>query len=99
MRYMIRKSVVHVYGRIWMPAIEAGTTLTLSDYDVENCREEDGEINRESVEEWLTMHSGDFREVIDFAASIEDGDKTIDIPWASEDNECAWQDCMFPAED
>lgn len=51
-------------------------------------------ITREDVEQWLAMNSGDFQNVTDFEASIEDGDKTIDIPWASEDGEYAYIDAV-----
>jgi hypothetical protein len=59
---------------------------------VENCQDDDGEITRESVESWVDTHSGDFQEVIDFEASLESGDDTIDIPWATEEGELAYLD-------
>jgi hypothetical protein len=76
-----------------MPAIRAGTELTLNQqYDVENCRDNSGKITRESVKAWLDKHAGDFQCVEDFHASIEDGDKTIDIPWATEAGELVYCD-------
>ena len=92
MRYMVRKSIVEVVGKIWMPSVTCAQTYTLSEYDVENCRDGDGKITRESVERWLDTHAGDFQGIEDFRASIEDGDETIDIPWASEDGGFAFQD-------
>lgn len=51
-------------------------------------------IEREDVEQWLMMNSGDFQRVIDFEASIEDGDTTLDFPWSTEDGEMAYCDAM-----
>jgi hypothetical protein len=81
-----------------MPRVEAALDVKASDSDVENMTDAEGKITRESVDQWLTMHSGDFSEVIDFAASIEHGDKTIDIPWANAENEMHYGDLMFPEE-
>ena len=53
-------------------------------------------ITREDVEQWLMVNSGDFQSVMDFEASIEDGDTTVDIPWASEEGEFAFSDAMSP---
>ena len=99
MRYTVRKSVIEVVGTIWMPMTTAATQYTLSSYDVENARDDDGKITRESVQRWLDTHAGDFSAIKDFHASIEDGDDTIEIPWADEDNEYAYIDCMYPSED
>lgn len=94
MRYTVRKSIVRVVGRIWMPAVNASMTYTLRDYDVNNARDDDGQITRDSVDQWLACNAGDFQSIIDFEASIEDGDKTIDIPWATEDGESAYLDTL-----
>lgn len=87
MKYTVRRSVIDVVGKIWMPATKAGTELTLSPYDVENCRDNTGKITRESVQAWLDTHAGDFQCVEDFHASIEDGDETIDIPWETKEGD------------
>lgn len=92
MRYTVRVSYVTVVGKIWMPAVTCGQRITLRDYDIENMRDDDGHITRDSVEQWLTTNAGDFRTIEDFAASIEDGDQTIDIPWATEEGEYAYID-------
>ena len=94
MRYMVRKSVVDVLGRLWMPMSVASLRIELSAYDVENARGEDGRITRESVADWLSKHSGDFSEVLDFRASIEDGDETIELDWARDESECAYCDTL-----
>jgi hypothetical protein len=99
MRYAVRKSIIHVIGRIWMPAATAAMTYTLRSYDIENMRDEDGSITRESVDNWLAMNAGDFQGVTDFYASIEDGNKSIDLPWADEDSELTFNDCMFPEDE
>jgi len=99
MRYVVRKSIVEVVGEIWMPyGTVCATTYTLSGYDVENCRNDNGQITRDSVERWVGMHSGDFSSVRDFRASLEDGDETVDIPWASEEGELAFVDCTASVE-
>jgi hypothetical protein len=74
--------------------------MRLSEYDIDNIRGrvEPG-ITRANVESWLGCNAGDFSEIIDFGASIEDGDESIDIPWESEDNEMGWHDCTYPSED
>lgn len=99
MRYTIRKSVIQVIGKIWMPAILCAQEMTLSAYDVENAKDEDGKLTRDSVEHWLSLHSGDFQSIQDFYASIEDGNETIDIPWKDEESEFTFSNCMFPSED
>jgi hypothetical protein len=99
MKYMVRKSYVEVVGRLWMPQCLAATRIPLDRYDVENIRAQgEGEITRDAVDLWLTTHTGDFSEVLDFAASIEDPDTdaTIDLLWSSEDSEFTYLDCMFP---
>lgn len=78
-----------------MPAITAGQTIELSAYDVANARDDDGRITRDSIEQWLTKHSGDFQHVIDFSASIEDGGNTVEIAWADEANEMTFNDCTL----
>lgn len=98
MKYTVRKSIVRIIGTIWMPATTCAQEQTLSSYDVENCRDDAGQITRESVEQWLTTHSGDFQSVQDFSASIEDGETTVDIPWGKEESEFTFSDCMFPEE-
>jgi hypothetical protein len=82
-----------------MPAIQAAQEYVLSDYDVNNCKDSEGLITRDSVEQWLCTHSGDFQKLDDFSASIELDGQTIDIPWNNEEAEFAFGDCMYPCED
>jgi hypothetical protein len=95
MRYTVRVSTVSVIGRIWMPSVPAATTYTLSESDVGNARSVTGRITRESVQEWLNSHAGDFAEITDFSASIEDGADTVEIPWADEESELTFNDLTF----
>jgi hypothetical protein len=95
MRYTVRKSVICVLGELWMPSTEAATIYELNAYDVGNIERP---ITRESVEAWLGAHSGDFRAIIDFSASIESEDGTTEIPWNSEENEITFNDCLYGEE-
>jgi hypothetical protein len=101
MKYTVTKSVVQVIGTIWLPTVTAALDYTLDGFDVENLKEgsESGEVTRESVQDWLDTHAGDFCEVTDFYASIEDGDETIEIPWQDEESELTYNDCMWGSED
>ena len=95
MKYTVRKSIIEIVGGIWWPmGATCAQTQTLSAYDVENCKDDNGEITRESVERWVMTHSGDFSSVKDFHASLEVGDKTIEIPWVTEEGEIAFLDCV-----
>ena len=92
----IRISEVRVVGWVWTHPLEPSAihaqVFRLSAYDEENI----GEPTRENVDEWLVTHAGDFQEVIDFEADIGDAEL---IPWADEDNELRFLDCMNPSED
>jgi hypothetical protein len=98
MKYLFRKSYVDVIGEIWMPAGTCAMRYPLSAHDIENIRDDDGAITRESIEQWLTSNSGDFQHVADFSASIEVGENTLDFAWKNEDSEFTYNDCMYPAE-
>jgi len=99
MKYTMRVSYVDVVGNGWMPRCPMATRYTLTSSDVDNARDDEGKITRESVELWLGSHSGDFSSVTDFSASLEDGEATVDIPWAEEDNELEFGFIMYPEED
>lgn len=87
MKYLVKKSVVDVVGRIWMPQIVCSLRIVMSQYDLDNAREDDGRITRDSLESWVHTHAGDFSQIIDFRASIEDGEESIEIPFATEHGE------------
>lgn len=99
MKLAIRKSVVNIVGKIWMPNMTAAQTLEMTNYDVNNARDEEGKITRESVQRWLDMNARDFSSVLDFWASIEDGSETVEIPWGSEESEMTYNDCTFGDEE
>lgn len=101
-RYVVRVSYVIILGKIWMPMVPASLRKELSRYDVDNIRgysrhlsgDENGPITREGFEYWLLLNSGDFSSVDDFTGSIEDGDQTLDFPWANDDSEIAYLDTL-----
>jgi len=84
----------------------AAMEKVLDKCDIENIRDREGrgdsKITREDVEDWVSVNSGDFSSILGFAASIEDGENTLDFPWIIELIELAYNDCMsdsFPGED
>jgi hypothetical protein len=94
------QSTIDVTGPIWWPAGSmAATTYNVSSHDVENMRDDDGQLTRESVSLWLDSHAGDFQHVADFSASLEVDGNTVDIPWQSEDSGEVFADCMWPDDD
>lgn len=99
MKVLRRYSYVEVLGVIWLPQITAAAKIDLSTYDIGNMTNEAGTIAREDLEQWLATQAGDFQSITDFAASIELGDETIDIPWTNEENEMSYNDCMYPEHD
>jgi len=99
MRYTVRKSVVRILGGIWLPyGTQCAQEKELSKFDVDNLRNEDGSITRESVSDWVDSHSSDFSSVTDWWASIEDGETTLEFDWQNEDSEPAWLDAMYGCE-
>ena len=96
--YIIHKSEVDVVGTLWMGGTGA-TTYNLDSYDVENAKDEVGNLTQESVERWVMLHSGDFQGVKDFRASLWDGKRDHDFPFKDEENELTFNDCMYPCED
>lgn len=99
MRYIVRKSLIWVIGYIWMPSnVLCSYTYTLTDHDIENCKDDDGEVTRESVEQWLMTHSGDFSSIEDWSASLEVGNQTIAFDWADEGSEYKYADTLGEGE-
>jgi len=100
MKRLVCFSYVDVIGEIWLPGIgPCAQRISLRPYDIENIRDGGGKITRESIEQWLRTHAGDFRSITDFSASIEDGEDTLDFAWANEESECVHSDCMYPDRD
>lgn len=98
MKTLIRKSLIQVIGPIWQPAVIGTYCYPLSSYDVENAKDSEGRLTRDSVKLWLGSHAGDFKSITDFHASLEDGNETVDIPWKDEESECAYLNSMYPQE-
>ena len=97
MRYTVTKQVIQVLGVIWIPAITCAMTKELSSYDMANLGDP---ASRDDVEEWLSLHSGDFQNVTDFRADFDVGGKHIVHDWANgEDSEIAFADAMYPNND
>ena len=103
MRYLVVKSEIRVIGRIWQPGIGLCAMSynpradDLRDVDIVPATE--GPITRDSVQSWIDTHSGDFSEIVDWSAEIEDGDETITFDWQDEDNEMAYFDAMYGNEE
>lgn len=99
MKYTVCKSMVYILGGVWWPmGALCGQVKELNKFDVENCRDKKGKITRKSLERWLNVHAGDFSSIKDFSASIEDGNKTIEFPWTSEENEMDFIDTQSEVE-
>lgn len=86
MRFTVRRSEVYVLGRIWQP----NTGLCAYTYTIPAGA---GIITREHVQAWLDSNAGDFQSITDFSASIEHGNRTIEIPFALPDSEAIYQEC------
>ena len=101
-RYLVRHSYVDIIGGIWWPfGAMCAMRKDLSPYDIANIKayDEDNKITRDGLDLWLTSNSGDFSSLKDFRASVEDGNDTVDIPFADMASEDTYTDCMYPAED
>lgn len=104
MKYTVTKSTIDMIGTIWLPAVTCAATETVPQSSVDNLRDLDGAVTRDSVQDWIDMHCGDFQNVTDFAASIElpnrhGGTDTLDIPWRDEESEMTFNDLMFGEDD
>lgn len=88
MRYMVEKNFVRVVGGIWQPGVgPCAMERSLSSYDVRNI----GEFTRDNVQKWVDRNMGDFQSITDFYATVGDEE----IPWADEENELTFNDCMY----
>ena len=107
---------IEVVGNIWQPGMGVcAMTYDLKPYDVGNMRGRariDGfPITRVDVQAWLDTNAGDFQNIIDFHAVIDDGPlpacdscghvkrRALVFDWADEKNECAFLDAMFGTEE
>jgi hypothetical protein len=99
-RYVVEHDYIQMIGPIWEPGFDCcAMDKMLSGYDVRNIEEiakdlfDSDVITREAIEHWLSLNSGDFQHVTDFYASVGDQD----FPWADEESEFAYCDCMLDA--
>lgn len=83
--------VVHHVGPIWQPGY-----ICAMDYRprVDDVRDATAAVTRDSVQDWLDAHAGDFSATLDF--SVSGG--AIDLPFATEAGELAYADAMFGGE-
>jgi len=66
MRYVVRKSIVQIVGKIWQlhpSGMVCAQTLEMSDYDLRNATDDEGNITRNSLLSWLDTHAGDFASI------------------------------------
>lgn len=89
--YTVTVKEIYVIGKIWMPAITCAQTIKVTDHDIENMKD-NGELTRDSIENWLGCHTGDFQSIIDFSVDIAD----FQSPWADPDSEFIFMDCIYP---
>lgn len=87
---------VEITGGIWMPyGMKAATVHRLTDYDVENMQDDNGNITRESVDRWVGLNSGDFSSVDGWSAMVEG----MEFPFEDEEVELQFNHCMYGDED
>lgn len=86
---------VDVLGRIWWPA--GGLCAMSYEPRADDLRDESGAVTRDSIQRWIDTNTGDFSEVVDWRATVGDGD--FDSDFTDEDNEMTFNDCMFPNEE
>ncbi len=94
-------STVSVIGPIWWPSgAVCSLDMNLTSWDIEQIRDYgNGTIDREAVEQWLCLHSGDFQHVQDFHADISDGDADYLFDWSDPDSEWIYADTLGGMED
>lgn len=95
MKYTVTKSFIRVIGKIWMPPVTCAMEYPIYSYELDNMRDDETNITKESIEYWLSSHSGDFQSIEDFYADIEAPEGNIIVNWAKEDSENTYNDCMY----
>ena len=99
MRYTRVYNEIRVIGKIWVPCTTCAMAYRPSDHDVENMKNKEGALTRESIEHWISWNSGDFQSIEDFYADIAKGDNDVVFDWAKEESEHTYFDCMCPQEE
>ncbi len=77
-RYTVVTRDVHVVGKGWY-----GHGITYTYSIPKDVVDEMGELTREKIQDWLDRNSGDFQQVDDFYASIDEWES----PWQDEESE------------
>ena len=101
MRLFRRISCIDVIGKIWMPPVTCAMRYDLDDWAVRRIFDEAPEdpYNREAVESYLMMHSGDFQSIQDFRYTISDAQgRDADGDWKDEESDCIFSECMYGQE-
>lgn len=96
MRYTVTKQRIEILGTLWMPGVNAGTVRDLSPYDMHNLGDPE---NRDDVERWICLNSGDFSNIVDFHADFDVDGKHVEHPWAAEEHELEFMDAVYPSEE
>ena len=92
MRYTVVESILQVIGEPW----GGGTgsyQYTLKPKDLEQMKR-DGVFRRELISSWANsqLNTGDFSNVLDWRAEIEDGDETLEFDWNDSGSAELWDD-------
>ncbi len=95
--YTVKENYVNVLGYMWLPNSQATYRYDLRQYAIDNMKDDEEKITRESVENWLSMNAGDFQSITDFYAIIDN--ESVVIDWEKEENEITFNDIQFPVED
>lgn len=98
MRYTVTKQRIDILGRIWWPmGALCAQFRDLSDYDLSNIEDV---TDRDSVEHWVCLHSGDFSEIVDFRADFHINGKYIVHEWKrGEESEMEFAGCFSQGDD
>jgi hypothetical protein len=88
--------IIHVIGDIWQPDVGVcAQSYTLDEMEVRMYVADDqGNVTRDSVANYLDAHAGDFSGITDFQAVTPNGAELI--PWADEESEMTYNECMGP---
>ena len=70
--------------------LKCAMSYDLTPYDLENI----GELTKNNIDRWVSLHTGDFSSVDDYRADI--GDFLQD--WENPESELTFNDCMYPEE-
>lgn len=94
MKYTVIRQRIDILGAIWWPmGATAGQSRDLSAYDLANIGDP---ANRDDVERWLCLNSGDFSSITDFRADFDIDGTHIVHEWAKgEESDFAFIDCFF----